>query len=76
MIFETLRKMIANQTGMDESKITMQSDILNELGLDSLDIVELIMSAEEEWGIIVEDEDVTSFKTIADVVNYIEKKTK
>ncbi len=76
MIFETLRKMIANQTGMDESKITMQSDILNELGLDSLDIVELIMSAEEEWGIIVDDEDVTSFKTIADVVNYIEKKTK
>lgn len=76
MIFETLKKMIANQTGMDESKITMQSDILNELGLDSLDIVELIMSAEEEWDIIVDDDDVTSFKRIADVVEYIEKKTK
>lgn len=76
MIFETLKKMIANQTGMDENKITMQSDILNDIGLDSLDIVELIMSAEEEWGIIVEDEDVASFKQIADVVNYIEKKTK
>lgn len=76
MIFETLKKMIANQTGMDESKITMESDILNELGLDSLDIVELIMSAEEEWDIIVDDDDVASFKHIADVVNYIEKKTK
>lgn len=74
MVFEKLKAMIANQTGIDESKITMQSDILKELGLDSLDIVELIMAAEEEWDIIVEDEDVMSFKTIADVVKYVEEK--
>lgn len=74
MVFEKLKAMIANQTGIDESKITMQSDILKELGLDSLDIVELIMAAEEEWDIIVEDEDVMTFKTIADVVKYVEEK--
>lgn len=74
MIFDKIKAMIAQQTGVDESKITMQSDILKDIGLDSLDIVELIMNAEEEWNIIIDDEDVASFKTIADVVAYIESK--
>lgn len=74
MIFDKIKAMIAQQTGVDESKITMQSDILKDIGLDSLDIVELIMNAEEEWDIIIDDEDVASFKTIADVVAYIESK--
>lgn len=74
MIIDKIKAMIAEQTGVDEDRITMQSDILKDIGLDSLDIVELIMNAEEEWDIVIDDEDVASFKTIADVVSYIESK--
>lgn len=76
MLFDTVKDIIANQLGMDSSKIKPESDIINDLGLDSLDIVELLMTLEEKWNIVAEDDDIKKLKTVQDVVNYIETATK
>ena len=76
MIFETVREIIATQLGMDANKIKPESDIINDLGLDSLDIVELVMTLEEKWNIVADDEDIKTLKTVADVVKYIENNAK
>lgn len=76
MIFETVRDIIATQLGMDANKIKPESDIINDLGLDSLDIVELGMTLEEKWNLVIEDEDMGKIKTVADIVKYIENNAK
>ncbi len=76
MVLEKLSKIVAEQLGMEQSKITMNTSLKDDLLADSLDIVEIIMQIEEQFGIEVDDEDALQFKTIADVVNYIETKTK
>lgn len=76
MIFETVRDIIATQLGMDANKIKPESDIINDLGLDSLDIVDLGMTLEEKWNLVIEDEDMGKIKTVADVVKYIENNAK
>lgn len=58
---------------IEEEKITLDAKLKDDLNLDSLDSVELIMSAEEEFGIEIPDEDVMNFKTVNDIVNYIEE---
>ncbi|MGB9858037.1 MAG: acyl carrier protein [Dictyoglomaceae bacterium] len=73
-IFEKIKKIIVEQLRIDEDLITMESSIAEDLGADSLDAVELIMALEEEFGIDVPDEDTEKFKTVGDVVRYIEKK--
>ncbi|HPU44139.1 MAG TPA: acyl carrier protein [Dictyoglomaceae bacterium] len=73
-IFEKVRKIIVDQLRVDENLVTMDSSIQEDLGADSLDAVELIMALEEEFGIDVQDEDAEKFKTVGDVVRYIEKK--
>ena len=64
---------IKDTMAIDESKITLDAKLKEDLELDSLDSVELIMSAEEEFGIEIPDEDVMNFKTVNDIVNYIEE---
>ncbi|HPU44130.1 MAG TPA: acyl carrier protein [Dictyoglomaceae bacterium] len=73
-IFEKVKKIIVDQLRVDENLITLDSSIQEDLGADSLDAVELIMALEEEFGIDVQDEDAEKFKTVGDVVRYIEKK--
>ena len=73
MIFETVRDIIANQLGLDNSKITPDSDIVNDLGLDSLDVVELVMTIEDEFDLVADDDAVATLKTVGDVVKYIEE---
>lgn len=73
MVLEKLSKIIADQLGMDQSKITGATLLKEELQADSLDIVEIIMALEEEFGIQVDDNDALAFKTVGDVVTYIEK---
>ncbi len=76
MIFEKVQQLIAEQMGIDESKITLETDIIKDLGADSLDIVEMLMKVEAEWDVVVDDEDVEGLKTIKGVVEYIEKNAK
>lgn len=73
MIFETVRDIIANQIGLDKSRITLESDIIKDLGLDSLGVVELVMEIEDKYGLIADDDTVATLKTVGDVVKYIEE---
>lgn len=73
MVFDQIKEILKDTMDIDESKITLDAKLKEDLELDSLDSVELIMSAEEEFGIEIPDEDVMNFKTVNDIVNYIEE---
>jgi acyl carrier protein len=75
MVFDQIKEMLAEQLDLDESKITMDSDIVEDLEADSLDVVDLVMSMEDEFGVEVPDEVIENFKTVGDVVRYIEENT-
>ena len=70
-IFEKVKTVIVEQLGIDEASVRMDSSFLDDLGADSLDIVEFIMVLEEEFGIEIPDEDVEKIVTVKDVVEYI-----
>jgi len=77
-VFERVRKIIAEQLGVDEGEITPQTSFVDDLNADSLDLVELIMSLEEEFSkagktIEVSDEDAEKIITVQDAVNYIQE---
>ncbi|MBR3060132.1 MAG: acyl carrier protein [Oscillospiraceae bacterium] len=71
-MFEKLREIFANQFGLDPETITESTDIVSDLGADSLDVVEMLMSLEDEYGITIEDEKVAEMKTVGDVVRCVE----
>ena len=73
MVLDQIKEILKDTMDIDESKITLDAKFKEDLELDSLDSVELIMSAEEEFGIEIPDEDVMNFKTVNDIVNYIEE---
>ncbi|HJB39977.1 MAG TPA: acyl carrier protein [Candidatus Ruthenibacterium avium] len=75
MVFERVRTIMSNQLDVDEDRITMESDIAEDFDADSLDLVDLVMSLEDEFGIEVPDEQVENFRTVGDVVRYIEDNT-
>lgn len=71
-VFERLQKILAEQFEIDEDDITLNSDIVDDLGADSLDLVDLVMSIEDEFKIEVPDEAIEEIKTVDDAVKYIE----
>ena len=74
MVFEKVKAMLAENLGCEEDRITEDTVILEDLEADSLDLVEFMMSVEEEYSIEVEDEDLERIKTVGDVVRYIEER--
>ena len=64
-------KLIADKLGKKPEQITLKTNLVEDLGADSLDVVELIMTFEDEFGISLPDEEVAKMKTVGDVVNYI-----
>ncbi len=72
-MLEQLKVIIAEELGVDTNDITLESHIINDLGADSLDVVELIMALEDAFEIEVSDSDAQSLKTVSDVIKYIEK---
>ena len=70
---DRVKKIIVDQLGIEESKITENSSFIDDLGADSLDIVELIMAFEEEFDIEIPDEDAEKMKTVGDAVKYLNK---
>jgi acyl carrier protein len=70
-IFETVKKIILERLDVDENKITLQANLKDDLGADSLDIVEMVMEIEDEFGIEVDDEDAESIVTVGDAVAYL-----
>nr|WP_187694824.1 acyl carrier protein [Thermovenabulum gondwanense] len=73
-ILDRVKKIIADQLGMDEDDITPDASFIDDLGADSLDIVELIMAFEEEFDLEIPDEDAEKIKTVQDVVDYIKNR--
>ncbi|HZJ99377.1 MAG TPA: acyl carrier protein [Tissierellaceae bacterium] len=74
MTFEKVKEIIGEQLGVEDlDSITMETSMMKDLEADSLDAVEIIMELEDEFGISVPDEDAEGFKSIGDIVNYIEE---
>jgi len=71
--FEQLKELVVDKLDVDESKVTVEASFIDDLGADSLDTVELIMSLEDEFDITIEDEDAEKLKTVGDALNYLEK---
>ena len=73
MVFERIREIICDQLDLEEYKVTMDSDIIEDFEADSLDVVDLVMSIEDEFGLEVPDDQIENFRTVGDVVRYIEE---
>ena len=73
-IFDKLKHLVVDQLGVEEDEVTMEATMQDDLGADSLDLVDLVMSVEEEFGVKVADEDLENIKTVGDIVNYIEER--
>ncbi len=73
MIFEKVRAILSEQLELDENTIEMGSLIVDDLGADSLDIVDLVMSLEDEFDAEIPDEAIETMKTVGDVVHFIEE---
>ncbi len=69
---ERVNSIVTDQLGVDKASLSPEANLLDDLGADSLDVVELVMALEEEFGIEVPDDDVENMRTIRDIVQYIE----
>lgn len=72
MVFDKVKEIIVEQLDVDADKVVTGANIQDDLGADSLDVVDLVMSLEEEFDIEIPDEAVESIKTVGDIVKYIE----
>ena len=73
--FERVRGIVAERLGVDEDTITMDSEFIGDLNADSLDLVEVIMALEQEFGTEIKDEDAESIRTVGDAVNFIDERS-
>jgi len=71
-----VKEVIVEQLGVDPERVKPEASFIDDLGADSLDIVELVMAMEEEFGIEIPDEDAEKLKTVGDVCNYLQAKGK
>lgn len=71
-----VKEIIVDQLGVEADKVRMEASFIDDLGADSLDIVELVMAMEEEFDLEIPDEDAEKMKTVGDVVNYLQAKGK
>ena len=72
MVFDKIREILAEQLDADAEEMTADTSIAEDLGADSLDVVELLMSSEDEFEVEIPDEEIENLKTIGDVVEYIQ----
>ena len=75
MVYETVSKLISNQLKVAQEKVTMSARLVEDLGADSANIMVLIMDLEDEYQMQVEDNTITTLKTVGDIVKYIEERT-
>jgi acyl carrier protein len=75
-IFERVKKIIIDQLSVEESLVTLEASFIDDLGADSLEIVDLIMAFEGEFGITIPDEDAENLSTVKDAVEYLRKNVK
>lgn len=73
-IYEKLKKILVDNLHLKESEITPESNLVNDLGVNSLELADLILSCEDEFDIEIEDKAISKFKTVKDVVEYLGNK--
>lgn len=73
-VYDKVKAIIVEQLGVEEEEVKMESTFVDDMGADSLDIVELVMALEEEFDTEIPDEDAEKIKTVSDAVKYIEDK--
>lgn len=71
-MLEAVKEILVKQLRVDVDSISDDTDIVDDLGADSLDVVEMLMTIEQEYGVVVPDEAIMTFKTVGDVAKYIE----
>ena len=74
-MFEQVRQLLAHQFEVDENTITMDTNIADDLGADSLDAIDIVMTIEDQYAIEVPDENIENMKTVEDIVSFIESNT-
>ena len=72
-MFEKVRQMIADQLSLNAEDISISTDIMKDLGADSIDVMEMLMTMEEELGVSVPDDMIQNLKTVGDLVSYMEQ---
>ena len=70
-IFDSVRRILVDQLGVESESVAMESSFIDDLNADSLDIVELVMALEQEFGVSIPDEEAERIKTVQDAVDYI-----
>ena len=73
MMFEKIREIICDQLELEEDQVTMDSILLEDLGADSIDLADLVMTFEDEFNMEISDEALESIKTVSDIVKYVEE---
>ena len=71
-MFETVKKILVDEIQLDPGEITMDAELVNDLGINSLELADLIMVCEEKFGIEIGDDDIRKFVTVADICEYLE----
>ncbi|MDF2566646.1 MAG: hypothetical protein K0R90_102 [Oscillospiraceae bacterium] len=74
MVFEKVRDILVDQLDADEDKVTLEASIIDDLGADSLGLVDLVMALEDEFDIEISEDQYENFKTVGDIVKYVEDK--
>ncbi|EFR96539.1 acyl carrier protein [Listeria seeligeri FSL S4-171] len=72
-VLEKVTKIIVDRLGVEESKVTLEASFKDDLGADSLDVVELVMELEDEFGVEISDDDAANINSVGDAVKYIEE---
>ena len=75
-MFETICQIISRQLGVEVENLTEETRIIDDLGADSLDIVEMLISIEEGFGVAVPDEDIPTLKKVSEIIGYVEARYK
>lgn len=71
--FDKVKEILVEQLDVEEAKVTMDAEVISDLGADSLDLVDLVMTLEDEFDTEISDEDIESLKTVGDIVKYIDE---
>lgn len=71
MVEQKVKEILAEQLGVDISKITLETNVATDLGADSLDLVEILMSLEDEFGVSIPDEQIAEIKTVKQIVDFV-----
>lgn len=75
-MFEKVKELLVEELRVKEEDITMEAELTNDLGINSLELADLILVCEDKFNIVIDDDDLHTLLTVGDIVNYLEEKTK